>query len=112
MIASTKSQSEGYKGSYPSASPTNLPTGVFSFCSGLPKQGASARFPGKTLRDIGINTGGILSIYQFGTLVAVQAYVGLIIFDLLSLIPQVTDLVYDNEGNQVFDNEGLPVLAG
>lgn len=111
MIA-TLGKSEGYKGIYPSASPTSAPPGVFLSVDGVPKQGAFARLPGKTLRDLGITTGGILSIYQFGTLVAVQAYTGLIIFDLLTLTPQPTDLVYDNEGNQVFDNGGLAVLAG
>lgn len=109
----THGKAEGYKGIYPSASPTSVPPGVFSSVDGgVPKQGGFARLPGKILRDLGIKTGGILSIYQFGTLVAVQAYTGLIIFDLLTLTPQPTDLVYDNEGNQVFDNGGLPVLAG
>lgn len=113
MISTSKSQSEGYKGAYPSGSPTNLPSGSFSsVVNAVPKQGSAARIPGKTFRDLGITTGGILSIYQFGTMVVVQSYTGLILFDLLIVSPTVEDYVYDNEGNLVYDNLGLPVIAG
>lgn len=112
MISTTPHKSEKYKGQDSSVSPTILEDGLFSLCrGGVPVQGAFQRIPGKTLRDIGLSTGGVLSIYQFGNSVVVQTFVGIVIFDLRSLIPQVDDYVVDNEGNLVTTNEGLPVLA-
>lgn len=106
----TKSQSEYYSGSAPSVSVTNQKPGVFSLCSGgVPNHGAFARVPGKTLQSIGNLTGGVFSIYQFGSKIVVQRYVGIEIYDIGALAPLPTDYVYDNEGNSVYDNGGIPV---
>lgn len=108
----TKGESEYYAGSVPNNSPTVQKTGVFSLCSGgVPNQGAFARLPGKTLRSIGTQTGGAISIYQFGVKIVVQRYTGIEIFDITDLTPTPEDFVYDNEGNQVFDNSGLAVTT-
>ena len=106
----TQGQFENFKGSAPSVSPTALPQGVFSLCSGgVPLQGAFARLPGKNLRDGGFTTGGAISIYQFGKNVVVQRVVGLEIFKLTELTPTLQDYVFDNEGNLVYDNHGILV---
>lgn len=106
----TNGQSEKFKGSSPSIAPLALPLGIFSLCSGgVPNQGTFAKLPGKTLKDTGSSTGGVISIYSFGTKVVVQKYIGIEIFDLRTLIPRVEDFVYDNESNLVYDNSGLPV---
>lgn len=109
-MTETPGPSEKFAGSAPSTSPTVLPRGVFSFCSGgVPSQGAFARLPGKTLRDAGLTTGGAISIYQFGQKIVVQRYVGLEIFELTDLVPTELDYVYDNNGNLVYDNSGIPI---
>lgn len=108
----TAGLSEKYAGSAPSISPTLLPQGVFSLCSGgVPANGAFMRLPGKSLRDLGLATGGAISIYQFGQKIVVQRFLGIEIFDLRTLAPNPEDFVYDNEGNQVFDNLGIPVTT-
>ncbi len=108
----TTGTSEDYQGSNASRSPTALDEGVFSLCSGgVPAQGAFMRVPGKTIRDVGLTTGAAMSIYQFGTKVVVQRYTGLEIFELSALAPNPTDYVYDNEGNIVTDNEGIPITT-
>lgn len=106
----TKSQTEYYKGSSPNTSLTNQKPGVFSLCSGgVPYHGAFARIPGKTLQAVGDTTGGVFSIYQFGNKIVVQRFVGIEIYDLGVLAPLPADYVYDNEGNLVYDNGGIPV---
>lgn len=112
MIASNPHKSEKYKGQDSSQSPTGLDDGVFSLCSGgVPYQGGFRRIPGKTLRNIGLSTGGVISIYQMDTKIVVQSFVGLVILDLKELAPSQDDFVVTNEGNLVYTNEGLPVLA-
>lgn len=107
----TKGKSEDYSGSVPSRSPTAQEEGVFSLCSGgVPQQGAFARIPGKSLRDIGSDKGGAISIYQFGQKVVVQRFVGIEIFNLVDLNPNEADFVYDNDGELVVDNNGIPVF--
>lgn len=91
-------------------SPTALEAGLFSLCSGgVPSQGSFARLPGKSMRATGAGGGGVISIYQFGAKVAVQRFTGIEIYDLKDLIPHVEDYVYDNEGNLVYDNNGILV---
>jgi hypothetical protein len=108
----TQGQFEPFKGSAPSISPTVLPEGVFSLCSGgVPVQGAFGRLPGKTMRNLGDSTGGAISIYQFGTKVVVQRVVGIQIFELADLAPAESDFLRDNEGNLVYDNSGIAILV-
>jgi hypothetical protein len=108
----TDGQFEPFKGSAPSVSPTALPDGVFSLCSGgVPTQGSLGRLPGKSMRDSGATTGGAISIYQFGNKVVVQRVVGLQIFDLSELAPNEIDFLRDNAGNIVYDNHGIPILV-
>lgn len=111
-MLSSDGKSEDFQGSVPSVSPTAQKDGVFSLCSGgVPSRGGFLRLPGKSLRDAGIETGGAFSIYQFGQKIVVQRYIGIEIFDLVTLAPNVEDFVYDNEGNLVLDNEGIPVTV-
>lgn len=108
----TPGKPEYYGGSIPNISPTNQKSGVFSFCSGgVPNHGGFQRLPGKTLSNSGVISGGIISIAQMGTLIVVQCYAGLLLFQLSDLLPTLTNYVYDNEGNQVFNNENLPVTT-
>lgn len=108
----TPGKPEKFKGSAPSVSPTATPDGVFSLCSGgVPVQGAFGRLPGKSIRDVGTGMGGAISIFQFGDKIAVQRVTGMEIFDIRDLTPNELDYVYDNQGNLVVDNSGLPVLA-
>lgn len=109
----TEGQTEKtFAGCSPSASPTVLPEGVFSLCSGgVPSHGAFLRLPGKSIRDVGLTTGTVYSIYQLGEIVVVQTYAGIAIFDLKTLAPNEADYLYDNAGNQVFDNQGVPVVV-
>lgn len=111
-MISTPGETEKFKGSEPSTSPTAIEQGVFSLCSGgVPTQGSFGRIPGKTIRDAGTSTGGAISIYQFGQKVVVQRYNDIEIFDLTELAPNPADYVVDNEGNQVVNNEGLFVTT-
>lgn len=109
MIASP-GKPQFYKGVDASASPTTVEEGIFSFCSGgVPQQGSFARIPGKSLRNSGRATGGVISIYQLQSSIVVQRYSGIEIFDITDLAPNPSDYVRDNEGNLVYDNEGIPV---
>lgn len=109
-MTKTTGNSEDYKGADPSKSPATQQSGVFSSCSGgYPQQGAFARIPGKTLRAIGDIGGAAISMFQFGSLVVVQRFLGLEIFNLNELAPNPVDYVYDNEGFLVYDNLGIPV---
>lgn len=108
----TIGNSEYFKGSFPSASPTALDSGIFSLCSGgVPTQGGLQRIPGKVIRNTGLENGAVISIYQLNTKIVVQTYVGIVIFDLKDIAPNVLDYVYDNEGNLVTDNFGIPITA-
>lgn len=108
MIHDKSGVPEFYKGSEPSRSSTILDQGVFGFCQGgIPEHGAFARLPGKTMRDAGTGTGAAITIYQFGSNVVIQRYVGIEIFRIRDLAPSEVDFVFDNEGNIVFDNEGI-----
>lgn len=108
----TPGQPESFKGSAPSISPTALPDGLFSLCSGgVPANGAFKRLPGKTLTDAGAATGGAITIYPFGNKVVVQRPDALEIFDLYELSPNAANYVYDNEGHLVYDNFGLKILT-
>lgn len=112
MQASSPHKSEKYKGQDSSTSPTGLDEGVFSLCrGGVPKNGGFARIPGKTLRDTGLTTGGIITIYQFGNQVVVQTYIGVVIFSITELVPQQADYVVTNEGILVTTKDGLPIFA-
>lgn len=101
---------ENYKGSNPSRSPTVQDEGVFSLCSGgVPIRGAFGRIPGKSIRALGDNVGGAITIYQFGLSVVVQRFLGMEIYKLADLNPNATDFVYDNQGNIVDDNFGIHI---
>lgn len=108
----TKGKFEAYKGSSPAGSPTALPDGIFSLCSGgAPIRGAFGRIPGKTLRDKGIDAGAAISIFQFGQKVVVQRWIGLEIYDLTEVSPNEADYVTDNDGRLVYDNSGIPITS-
>lgn len=108
----TPGQSGKFKGSAPSVSPTALPEGIFSLCSGgVPALGSFQRLPGKVITDGGRTTGGTISINQFGIKVVVQRVTGIEIFDLFELAPNIANYVYDNLGNLVYDNFGLKILV-
>jgi len=108
----TPGKPEKFKGSAPSISPTALPAGLFSLCSGgVPANGSFQRIPGKNLADAGIDTGGAISINQLGLKIVIQRVTGLEIFELFELLPNEDDYVYDNLGNLVYDNHGLKILA-
>lgn len=108
----TRGQPNFFKGSMPSVSPTALAAGVFSLCSGgVPSRGGFSRLPGKTIRNSGVSSGGVISIHQLGELVIIQKFTGVEIFDLRELVPDVQDYVYTNEGILVKDNEGIPVTV-
>lgn len=109
-MLSSKGQSEKFKGSNPSHSPTILEEGVFSLCSGgVPKHGAFGRLPGKTLKSFDDAMGGVIAISEFGQKVVVQFFAGIRMYDLTELFPNPSNYVYDNEGNLVTDNSGFPV---
>jgi len=108
----TQGQVEKFAGSMPSVSPVALAPGVFSsIAGGVPSRGGFARIPGKTIKNSGVDSGGTLTIYQLGELVVVQKFTGLQIFNLRELAPNQVDFVYDNLGNLVYDNEGIPVTT-
>lgn len=109
MIA-TPCKPQFYKGVNASASPTTVEEGIFSFCSGgVPQQGSFARVPGKSLRNSGSLTGGVISIYQLSTSIVIQRFTGIEILDIKELAPNSQDFVTDSFGNLVYDNQGIPV---
>ena len=111
MLA-TKGEAEFYAGSEPANSPTAQKVGVFSLCSGgVPINGAFGRIPGKSPLSVGLDTGGAMSIYQFGRKVVVQRYTGIEIFDITEISPQPQDYLYDNEGNLVYNNSNIPITV-
>lgn len=108
----TNGQTEDFRGSAPSVSPTAQKAGVFSLCSGgVPVQGSFGRVPGKTLRNAGSANGGAISIFQFGNKIVVQRFSGVEIYDLVELAPNLADYVYDNFGNIIVDNFGIPITT-
>lgn len=108
----TPGKTQNFTGSNPSSSPTILAEGVFSLCSGgTPNQGALCRLPGKTLRDIGIDYGGVISIYQLGKNVVVQRFGGLQLYKLSEVNPNESDFVTDNNLFVITDSNGLPLTA-
>lgn len=108
----TEGQPEEFRGSTPSVSPTTLPDGVFSLCSGgVPTNGALGRLPGKIIRDLGASSGGAISIYQFGQKVVVQRVTGIELFDLAELAPTELDYLRDSFGEIVYDNSGIAILV-
>jgi len=111
MLKTNTPQREKFRGSFPSGSPTVMEPGVFSLCSGgVPKRGAFARIPGKTLKYNSLEWGGVINIHEFGQQVVVQYYTGVVVFDIEELEPAPEDLVVDNSENLVIDNSGNTVI--
>lgn len=110
-MLNTPGEPEDYQGAIPAASPTVQEKGIFSFCSGgVPVAGAFGRLPGKTMRYLGVfTTGGVMSIYDFGKVIVVQVFTGLLVFPTSELAPVGDNFVYDNFGNLVYDNSGIAV---
>lgn len=105
-------KTERFEGIDMSAAPAVLEAGQFSFgVGGVPLQGAFARLPGKTLRDLGITKGGIISIYQFGDNVVVQSYTDLVIYPMPEINPAEGDFVTDTLGAIVKNIAGEPLTA-
>ena len=112
MLKTNTPLREKFRGSFPSASPTVIEPGVFSLCSGgVPKRGAFARIPGKSLKHYDSTLGGILNIHEFGEKIVVQYYTGVVVFDYTEIEPPAENLVVDNSGIQVVDNSGNVVIV-
>lgn len=111
MQATTPHTTEYYKGQDSSISPTALESGVFSLCSGgVPKNGGFQRIPGKSIENLGLNTGGVITLYQFGSMVVAQTFMGLLIFSIDELLPKQEDYVIDNAGNLVTTKSGIQII--
>lgn len=108
----TEGNSENYKGSIPSVSPTAQQKGIFSLCSGgVPQQGSFARMPGKSLREANPERGGVITMYQFGINIVVQYFTGIEIHPVTILAPTESDFYTDNSGDQYYDDLGIPILS-
>lgn len=113
MQSSTPHTEEYYKGQDTSISPTGLDSGVFSLCrGGVPQNGGFQRIPGKTLQNLGLTTGGVITLYQFGNQIVAQTFIGLVIYTLSELLPKESDYIVDNAGNLITTKSGIPIING
>jgi hypothetical protein len=112
MLKTNTPQKEKFRGSFPSASPTVIEPGVFSLCSGgVPKRGAFARIPGKTLKALSTEWGGVIAINDFGQKIVVQYYTGVVVYDIQEIEPNPANLVVDNSDELVLDNSGNTIIV-